>query len=117
MTDFHAQIAPFYWVESENAYSVCMSDVCRYQQFIFDSRQKDGFRGDGYDWQSLAMQFLQDEYAHLEYAIRTDADTDRFCIYSDDKDALQTFVLALKQTCENETLILDLLSRADLNSI
>ena len=38
-----------------------------------------------------------------------------FCAYSENKNALKDFILRFKDACENEKLILDLFSRAELD--
>lgn len=115
MSDVNAQIAPFYWVDGDNSSSVCMTDICDYQQFIFDSRRNDGFRGDGYDWQSLADIFIKEHLPQLSDDIHFDSESDMFCVYSTNKDALKQFALEFKKACENKELILDLFSRAELD--
>lgn len=115
MTDFHTQIHPFKWVEHDNSASVIMSDVGDYKQFIFDSRADEGFEGSGYDWQSLAIVFLEEQVPHLQDDISFDSESGMFCAYSDNVDALKEFILAFKNACENDELILDLFSRAELD--
>lgn len=38
-----------------------------------------------------------------------------FCAYSSDSEALKEFIVSFKEACENEKLILDLFSRAELD--
>lgn len=92
-----------------------MNDVGDYQQFIFDSRADAGFEGNGYDWQSLAKVYLQEKLPELSCVINFDSEGSMFCAYSKDAEALQTFVMAFKEACENDELILDIFSRAELD--
>lgn len=115
MTDFNTQIHPFKWVEHDDSISVIMSDVGDYKQFIFDSRADEGFEGSGYDWQSLAIVFLEEQLTHLQYAINFDSEGSMFCAYSDNQDALKEFIIGFKNACENDELILSIFKNAELD--
>ncbi|OOG18865.1 hypothetical protein BWD42_02585 [Sphingobacterium sp. CZ-UAM] len=45
--------------------------------------------------------------------VKFDPESDMFCAYSTNADALKTFIIAFKEACENEKLIQDLFSRAE----
>lgn len=82
---------------------------------IFDSRAEEGFEGNGYDWESLANVFLQEECPELENKIHFDSESSMFVAYSQDAESLKKFILYFKETCENKDKILDLFSRAELD--
>ena len=88
--NFKEQIKPFFWVEHESTVSVCLN-VGEYKTEIFQSREDEGFEGNGYDWESLAR------------------------VFTEDKEALKEFILQFKKVCENEVLIMDLFSRTELD--
>ena len=46
--EFEKEITPFFWVEHEESASVCLN-VGEYLQEIFDTREDEGFEGNGYD--------------------------------------------------------------------
>lgn len=48
INNFAAAIEPFFWVEHESTVSVCLT-VGEYKTEIFQSREDDGFEGNGYD--------------------------------------------------------------------
>lgn len=112
--NFEIQIKPFFWVEHRNSVSVCLN-VGEYKTEIFQARKDDSFEGNGYDWSSLAQVFLNELMPELTNSVRFDPEADMFCAYSDDRDALKTFILSFKKACENEMLIQDLVSRAELD--
>lgn len=107
-------ISPFFWVEHNNSFSVCLN-VGSYKQEIFDVRADDGFEGNGYDWGSLAHVFLEEKRPDLINSIRFDPEGSMFCAYSSDGAQLKEFILDFKKACENEALINDLFSRAELD--
>ena len=108
-------IAPFIFIDSGNhSYSVILN-AGTYLQDVFDSRADEGFEGSGYDWASLASVFLEEKMPHLTSVIRFDPEAHMFCAYTNDKDALISFILGFKQACEQHDLILDLFSRAELD--
>jgi len=112
---FEKEIAPFFWVEQSSSVSVCLTVDNAYLQEVFDTRAEEGFIGNGYDWESLARVFLEEQCSDLCGKISFDPEADMFCAYSDDKDALANFILQFKKACEDRTLILDLFRRAELD--
>ncbi|GGH62879.1 hypothetical protein GCM10008014_39750 [Paenibacillus silvae] len=108
-------ITPFKFIDSgSGSYSVILN-AGSYLQDVFDTRADEGFEGGGYDWASLAAVFLEEKMPHLTSVIRFDPEADMFCAYTNDKEALITFILGFKQACEQHDLIIDLFSRAELD--
>ena len=112
---FENEIRPFYWVKQNSGASVCLTADSAYLQTVFDTRAEEGFIGNGYDWGSLAQVFLDEKCPDLQKKIDFDPEADMFCAYSDDKDALSDFILRFKRACEDNAIILDLFSRAELD--
>ena len=112
--NFEQSIRPFFWVEHENSVSVCLN-VGEYKTEIFQAREEEGFEGNGYDWASLAKVFLEERHTELMKVIKFDPEAGMFCAYSSNTDALKTFIITFKETCESETQIQDLFSRAELD--
>lgn len=69
--EFEKEIAPFFWVEHEESASVCLN-VGEYLQEIFNTREDEGFEGNGYDWGSLAQVFLDEQCSNLQGKIGFD---------------------------------------------
>ena len=113
--EFKSRIAPFFWVEFEGEFSLCLNASERYKRKMFASRSKEGFRGNGDDWTSLAEVFLEEMAAELKEAIEFDPESGMFCAYSADADALARFAVAFKDACENDDLIEDLFSRVRID--
>ena len=90
-------------------------NVGEYKAEIFQAREDEGFEGNGYDWGALAKVFLEEQKTELIEIIKFDPEADMFCVYSSNPDALKSFIIAFKETCENETLIQDLFLRAELD--
>lgn len=111
---FKQEIAPFFYVSYEGGNSVCL-DVGSYLQEVFDTRADEGFVGNGYDWQSLAIVFLQEKCPDLLENIKFDSESSMFSAYSTDTEALQDFIRRFKRACEEKPLILDLFQRAALD--
>ncbi|MGE7941472.1 immunity 51 family protein [Lysinibacillus xylanilyticus] len=107
-------IAPFFWVDRDSdSASLCLY-VGEYKQEIFDTRADEGFEGGGYDWESLAIVFLEEKMPELKGIVNFDSEASMFCAYSSDKKALEKFAISFKNTCEDESTITDLFSRAEL---
>lgn len=112
--DLEKRIAPFFWVEGRDTNSLCLN-VGEYKAEIFETREDEGFEGNGYDWGSLALVFISEEMPEFVDVINLDSEAEMFCAYSDDKLALEEFAIAFKDACENSELINDLFSRAELD--
>lgn len=113
-SNFEAVINPFFWVDHENSVSACLN-VGEYKTEIFETREEDGFEGNGYDWASLAQVFLEEQKPELINVVHFDPEGSMFCAYSSDRAALKAFITSFKEACEDKLLILDLFSRAELN--
>ncbi|MDM1555185.1 immunity 51 family protein [Chryseobacterium indologenes] len=111
---FKETIKPFFWVQHANSFSVGL-DVGGYKQEIFNARADEGFEGSGYDWGSLAQVFLDEKRPDLADGIRFDPEGGMFCAYSSEENKLKDFILDFKKACEDEVLIKDLFSRAQLD--
>lgn len=107
-------IKPFFWVEHENSVSVCLN-AGDYKNEIFETRAEEGFEGNGYDWASLADVFLTEQKPQLVDVVHFDPEAGMFCAYASDAAALEDFIVSFKAACENEALIRDLFSRAELD--
>lgn len=114
MDELNERIIPFFWVDNISTASVCLN-VGEYKEVIFQSREDEGFEGNGYNWEALARVFIKEQVAELSEKIDFDSEGSMFCAYSQDKDALKEFILKFKDACENESLIMDLFSRAELD--
>ena len=112
--NFKESIKPFFWVEHPTTVSVCLN-VGEYKGEIFETRISEGFEGNGYDWTSLATVFITEIKPDLEKLIKFDPEASMFCAYSSEVDALKDFITSFKQACDNDTVILDLFSRAELD--
>lgn len=113
-TNFKEAIKPFFGVEHENSFSVCL-EVGDYKTEIFQTREEEGFEGNGYDWASLAKVFVEEKEPKFKKVVKFDPEGSMFCAYSSELETLKEFIISFKQACENDKLILDLFSRAELD--
>ena len=112
--DFKEQIKPFGWAEHDSSVSLLL-DVGEYKAEVFEARADEGFEGGGYDWESLARVFLNEKMPALAGEIHFDSEGSMFCAYSENAEALKAFALGFKAACEDDKLIRDLFSRAELD--
>ncbi|MBY0009148.1 Imm51 family immunity protein [Paenibacillus typhae] len=110
-----AEVAPFKLISQANGGMSVILVVGSYRQEVFAARADEGFEGNGYDWASLAAVFLEEQMPQLQEQIHFDPEADMFCAYSSDGAALQAFITGFKRACENEELIRELFSRAELD--
>ncbi|MDL2218608.1 immunity 51 family protein [Christensenellaceae bacterium OttesenSCG-928-M15] len=112
--DFQQAIRPFFYVEHENTASICLN-VGGYKDELFESREEEGFEGNGYDWGSLAFVFLAEKMPELLGKIAFDPEAGTFCAYSTDREAIKQFALGFKAACEDDDVIYDLFQKAELD--
>ena len=86
-----------------------------YKQNVFDTRQEEGFLGNGYDWNSLATVFLEEKMPELVDSLSFDSEARLFSIGSEDVEAVKKFAVGFKAMCDDESEMTDLLSRAILD--
>jgi hypothetical protein len=108
-------IKPFLFIEQDNGGMSVILNVGTYKDEIFQTRKDEGFEGNGYDWGSLAVIFLEERMPELVDIVHFDPEADMFCAYSDNREAIQSFTIGFKDACEDDVLIRDLFSRAELD--
>ena len=86
-----------------------------YKQNVFDTRREEGFVGNGYDWNSLAVVFLEENMPELMEVLSFDSEAGLFSIGSEDVEAVKIFAIEFKALCDDESEMLDLFSRAILD--
>ncbi|OMF97005.1 Imm51 family immunity protein [Paenibacillus sp. FSL R7-0337] len=110
-----ADLKPFIIVEQDNGGKSVILNAGSYKTEVFAAREDEGFEGNGYDWASLAAVFLEEQMPELSGIVRFDPEAGMFCAYSSDGEALVKFATAFKRACEDDALIRDLFSRAELD--
>ena len=118
--DLNKQLEPFkFMVFDEGTEDVWATLVLwlneDYKQNVFDTRQEEGFLGNGYDWNSLATVFLEEKMPELVDALSFDSEAGLFSIESEDVEAVKKFAVGFKAMCDDESEMTDLLSRAILD--
>lgn len=108
------QIAPFK-VNSHETHNSLLLNVGDYKTEVFEAREEEGFEGNGYDWNSLAQVYLQEKVPHLAGELGFDPEGSMFCAYSKNLEALAEFARGFHSACEDDVLIRDLFSRAELD--
>ena len=118
--ELNKQLQPFnFMVFDEGTQDVWPSLVLwlneDYKQNVFDTRKEEGFIGNGYDWNSLAIVFLEEKMPELVDILSFDSDEGLFSIGSEEVEAVKRFALGFKAMCDDGTEMTDLISRALLD--
>ena len=113
-TEMKDTLKPFFWVEGDTSVSLCLN-VSEFKAEVFDSRADEGFEGNGYDWGSLARVFMDEKTPHLAEDIDFDPEADMFVAYSKSPEALEEFALDFRAMCDDDEMIQDLFSRAEID--
>ena len=112
--NFEYQIQPFFWVEHEKSFSLCL-EVGEFLTDVLEARADEGFEGGGYDWASLAQVYLDEMASELSDLVQFDPEASMFVAYSAEEEPLRQFALGFKEACDDDTVIRDLFSRAELD--
>lgn len=112
--ELEKKLAPFFWVEHDDSVSLCLN-VGDFKNEIFETRAEEGFEGNGYDWGSLAQVFLEEKMPEWAEEIGFDPEGGMFCAYSQNGEALEKFAVGFREMCDNDALMNDLFSRAELD--
>ena len=120
LKELNEKIAPFtFMIFDENADDVWASFILYavgdYLQDVFDTRADEGFEGNGYDWNSLALVFMEEKMPSLKSKLNFEPESSMFCVRSSDVKALEKFALGFKALCDDLELVTDLFSRAELD--
>ncbi len=118
MTDYTSEafaksIAPFTFFECEGTYTLSV-EAGDYLMELFATRADEGFMGNGYDIESLATVFLEEQFEGDAEEIEFDSEAGAFVAYCENGAVLADFALAFKKACEDAERIADLFSRAEL---
>jgi len=112
---FTEAIEPFQFIKHQHGRVSVILNVGAYKDEVFQTRADEGFEGNGYDWGSLAAVFVAEKMPQLADIVHFDPEASMFCAYSDDREALQSFAVQFKKACEDDAIIRDLFSRAELD--
>lgn len=84
------------------------------KQFIFKERESEGWIGNGYDWAAVARVILEEKANHLIEEVGFDPHEDMVEIYGE-ANIIEEFAKILKKVYDDDALLRDLLSRAELD--
>lgn len=115
---FKEKIKPFHWIEQTNSeFSLVLyvEDYSEKDELIFNTRADEGFEGNGYDWCAIAIVLIDEKLPELKNSLKFNPESDMFCVFSQDREALSMFAISFKEVCDNNTIMLDLFSRAKKN--
>lgn len=84
------------------------------KEHIFVERADEGWEGGGYDWGSVARVVLEEKTPELAGAIGFDPEGSMFVAYGP-VEAVKAFGAALKEVYDNDDMLRDMLSRAELD--
>ena len=99
--------------DKPNSASLLLTEF-REKTHIFAERADEGWEGGGYDWGSIAQVVLDEKVPELAKKINFDPEGSMFCAYGE-IDAVQKLGEAMKKVYDNDDVLRDLLSRAELD--
>jgi hypothetical protein len=88
-------ITPFRWLSDSGTYSLNL-DISDYNIEYF---AKHGMLGNGYDWEKLAILYLEENTPETLKKISFDCEADMFSASSDSKKILKEFALSFHELC------------------
>jgi hypothetical protein len=105
--------SPFYLVDYEGSFSVCLQCDGKYRRSFFDEFEEKGFcGGNGYDFEAAARVFADENMPEIE--IDFDPEAGMFCALFDSRADAEKFLTAFKAAVENDNVFRSLLRKAEL---
>lgn len=104
----------FYVHEDRPEQASLLLTVFKEREHVFAERADEGWMGGGYDWASVAQVVLDEKTPELLDKISFDPESSMFVAYGE-TPAVMAFAKAMKDVYDNEELLRDLLSRAELD--
>ena len=81
---------------------------------VFEERADEGWLGNGYDWTSIAKVLLDEKLSDIQGDVAFDPEAGMFSAHGP-LAALKRLGQEMKQVFDNETILRDMLSRAELD--
>ncbi len=101
-------------VDGDVQYSFSLDTGDGFKEELFLTREDEGFEGNGYDWESIALVFLNEIAPELIECLEFDSEADMFCVYSDDYDRILDFADRFTEIVNDDDKLADLFSRAEI---
>lgn len=110
-----ATYAPFILMESGEFRSLLLSDRDMVERFhVFEELSGEGWSGNGYDWNSIAQVIMSEQLPDLMDVISFDPEAGMFSAQGP-RAALERLGAAMSAAFQDEEILRDLLSRAELD--
>ena len=106
-------ISPFYIIEEEG-FALCLITDGTFHPELFASRADEGFEGNGYDVEAIAVQYLNECAPYLIRDIIFDSEDDEFFALCEERAPLDDLAEGLTELFADEERSKDLFSRAEL---
>lgn len=106
---FDENILPFYLVENDDTFSICLDTTLKYK---FDEFQNYDFEGNGYDWESVATVFIERNDDFVD-KIEFNSEAGLFEAFADEIDDIKKFISEFKTYCNDVDLFSELLEEAE----
>lgn len=106
---------PFILMDEGSSRSLFLSDRYMVEKtHIFEERADEGWNGNGYDWNSIAQVLVAEQLSDLKDELEFDPEAGMFSALGP-RPALERLGLALAAAFHDESILRDLLSRAQLD--
>ncbi len=110
---------PFRFECAENEEGVSCSflldiddDIISEYESMFASREEEGFEGNGYDWEAIAVVYLNECAPELIPLLDFDSEAGMFCVYGEE-EPLTRFAEGFSEVAKDRDRLADLFSRAE----
>ena len=111
MDNFKDLIAPFSWLAYDGHYSLCLN-AGDFKDEIFEVREDT--EGNGYDWEALAIHFINENMPELDEVIEFDSEAGMFCAYSVNEQMLARFAVEFRKICDDDATLKNLVLNMEL---
>lgn len=96
---------PFTLSEHEETYSLLLTDL------KWDAFEKEGFLGNGHDWNRLIENLCKDQQPNLISTLEFDSEADMFCVRSQDEKPLAKVAEFVSSFYDDESSLIEHISK------
>ncbi len=106
--------APFIFRSGVHPSLILSDQDMSLRESIFEEKKDEGWSGNGYDWTSIAQVIIDEKLSDLKGRLEFDPEAGMFSAIGP-SEALERLGAEMKRVFEDENLLRDILSRAELD--
>ena len=109
-----SKYAPFTLIAGDNPSLILSDDDMSLRVSVFEEKEDEGWLGNGYDWTAIARVVVDEKIPDAKDKLEFDPEAGMFCALGS-IESLERLGAEMKKVFDDENLLRDVLSRAELD--